>query len=175
MSASVAQLASAAMSSAERAASGEPDMALPPILPTKLPFSPPKPLEPPPERLRGASVLVVDDERVWRVILETDLRMLGYRVAIAQDADEALARVAESIPDVAIIDLMLPEPMDGWALLSEIRSAGASVPVIFYTAYPTFPAGADDPDVVGYMSKAVDRADLYALLPAAIDMSRGRR
>jgi hypothetical protein len=47
--------------------------------------------------------------------------------------------------------------------------------VIFYTAYPVFPSGTDDPDVVGYMSKAIDRADLYALLPPAIRRSRERR
>jgi DNA-binding response OmpR family regulator len=76
---------------------------------------------------------------------------------------------------VAIIDLMLPEPMDGWGLLNELRTRGQKVPVIFYTAYPVFPSGTDDPDVVGYMSKAVDRADLYALLPVAIRRSRERR
>jgi CheY-like chemotaxis protein len=139
-----------------------------------VPFTPPKPLQPPPEELKGASVLVVDDERAWRVILETDLRMLGYRVALAQDAEEALARVAEARPEVAIVDLMLPGPMDGWALLTELRSAGTAVPIIFYSAYPTYPARDHDPDVVGYMSKAVDRADLYALLPAAIQRSRSR-
>jgi len=78
-------------------------------------------------------------------------------------------------PEVAIIDLMLPEPMDGWGLLNELRARGQKVPVIFYTAYPVFPSGTDDPDVVGYMSKAVDRADLYALLPPAIRRSRERR
>lgn len=140
-----------------------------------MPFTPPKPLEPPPEELRGATILVVDDERVWRVILETDLRMLGYRVCLAQDAAEALVKVAEDEPEAAIIDLMLPEPMDGWALLAELRSRGISLPVVFYTAYPVFPADTEDADVVGYMSKAVDRADLYALLPPAIRRTRSRR
>lgn len=140
-----------------------------------MPFTPPKPIDPPPADLRGATVLVVDDERAWRVILETDLRMLGYRVAVAQDATEALARAAEDHPEVAIIDLMLPEPMDGWALLAELRNQGLQIPVIFYTAYPVFPSGTEDPDVIGYMSKAVDRADLYALLPPAIVRTRGRR
>src|SRR5207253_8493998 len=70
---------------------------------------------------------------------------------------------------------MLPEPMDGWGLLNELRARGQKVPVIFYTAYPVFPSGTDDPDVVGYMSKAVDRADLYALLPVAIRRARERR
>ncbi len=140
-----------------------------------MPFTPPKPIEPPPEDLKGSTVLVVDDERAWRVILETDLRMLGYKVSVAQDASEALDRAREDEPEVAIIDLMLPEPMDGWALLSELRSQGLPIPVIFYTAYPVFPSGTEDPDVIGYMSKAVDRADLYALLPPAIRRTRNRR
>jgi len=65
---------------------------------------------------------------------------------------------------------MLPEPMDGWGLLNELRARGQKVPVIFYTAYPVFPSGTDDPDVVGYMSKAIDRADLNR-----IDNWRARR
>jgi CheY-like chemotaxis protein len=146
------------------------------ILPeNSVPFTPPKPIAPTPEELRGSTVLVVDDERAWRVILETDLRMLGYKVSMAEDADEALERAQADKPEVAIIDLMLPEPMDGWGLLNELRARGQDVPVIFYTAYPVFPSGTDDPDVVGYMSKAVDRADLYALLPPAIRRSRERR
>ncbi len=146
------------------------------ILPeNSVPFTPPKPIAPTPEDLRGSTVLVVDDERAWRVILETDLRMLGYKVSMAEDADEALERAQADTPEVAIIDLMLPEPMDGWGLLNELRARGQHVQVIFYTAYPVFPSGTDDPDVVGYMSKAVDRADLYALLPPAIRRSRERR
>jgi CheY-like chemotaxis protein len=140
-----------------------------------VPFTPPKPIAPTPDDLRGAMVLVVDDERAWRVILETDLKMLGYKLSIAEDADQALVRAQADRPEVAIIDLMLPEPMDGWGLLNELRARGQKVPVIFYTAYPVFPSGTDDPDVVGYMSKAVDRADLYALLPVAIRRSRERR
>src|SRR5579864_5734038 len=146
------------------------------ILPQNtVPFTPPKPIAPTPPDLRGSSVLVVDDERAWRVILETDLRMLGYRVSMAEDADQALELASTEKPEVAIIDLMLPEPMDGWGLLNELRARGQKVPVIFYTAYPVFPSGTDDPDVVGYMSKAVDRADLYALLPPAIRRSRERQ
>ena len=141
-----------------------------------MPFTPPKPLEPPPEDLRGATVLVVDDERVWRVILETDLRMLGYTVAVARDGYEALSRVREDNPEVAIIDLMLPEPMDGIKLLSELRSRGDAIPVIFFTAQTTdLQLTTTNPQVLAYLSKAVDRADLYALLPTAIRATRSRR
>jgi CheY-like chemotaxis protein len=140
-----------------------------------VPFTPPKPLEPPPEDLRGATVLVVDDERVWRVILETDLRMLGYRVSVAEDGREALSRVAEHHPEVAIIDLMLPEPMDGMSLLAELRARGDAIPVIFYTAQTDLPIEGFDPQVFGYLSKATDRADLYSLLPQAIRRTRSHR
>jgi DNA-binding NtrC family response regulator len=140
-----------------------------------VPFKAPKPLEPPPEEVIGSSILVVDDERAWRLILETDLKMLGYDVVIAQDAAEALALAREGDPQVAIIDLMLPEPTDGWALLAELQSQGTSMPVIFYTAYPAFPRHEDHPHVVAYMSKAEDRADLYALLPGAIKRKSRQR
>lgn len=140
-----------------------------------MPFTSPKPLHPPPAELVGSTVLVVDDERAWRVILETDLRLLGYRVSVAQDAAEALELARTNRPDVAIVDLMLPEPMDGWALLAELRSRGTPVAVIFYTAYPAFPRRAEDPDVIAYMSKADDRADLYELLPDAIRKTKSRR
>jgi two-component system response regulator MprA len=140
-----------------------------------VPFTSPKPLIPPPRDLVGTTVMVVDDERAWRVILETDLKLLGYRVAMAEDAAQALERAREDRPDVAIVDLMLPEPMDGWALLQELRAQGTTLPVIFYTAYPAFPSRPEDPDVVAYMSKADDRADLYALLPDAIRKAKRRR
>ena len=140
-----------------------------------MPFTPPKPLDPPPEDLRGATVLIVDDERVWRVILETDLRLLGYRVAVAQDGREALSSIKEHRPEVAIIDLMLPEPMDGLSLVSEIRARGEEVPIIFYTAQTDLPVTEGDADVLAHVSKAADRADLYSLLPEAIRRTRSRR
>src|SRR2546430_2893937 len=98
--------------------------------------------------------------------------MLGYRVAVAQDGHEALARVQEHHPDAAIIDLMLPEPIDGMVLLSELRAMGEPTQVVFYTAQTDLPALKHDPQVAGYLSKAADRADLYALLPPAIRRAR---
>jgi len=136
-----------------------------------VPLTSPKPLEPPPRELLGSTVLVVEDERAWRLILDTDLRMLGYRVSMAEDAREALALARTVRPQVAIVDLMLPEPIDGWALVAELREQGTPVPVIFYTAGTAFPPRVD-PHVLGCVSKADDRADLYALLPDAIRRTR---
>lgn len=132
-----------------------------------MPFSQPKPLQPPPPEAVGATILIVDDEAAWQTILATDLQMLGYQVQVAGDADEALAK-AERGADVAIVDLMLPEPVDGRALLRMFRERGLTFPIIFYTAYPVFPQEDDEPGIAGYLSKSVDRADLYALIPSAV-------
>jgi DNA-binding NtrC family response regulator len=115
---------------------------------------------------------VVDDEFAWRTILETDLRLLGYQVISAKDAAEALAISSSEPPEAAIVDLMLPDPLDGRALVEKLRHRGQRFPVIFYTAYPIYPPAEDVPGVINYLSKAVDRADLYELIPAAIIQRR---
>jgi CheY-like chemotaxis protein len=127
----------------------------------------PKQLRAAPADVKGAVVLVVDDEPTWRTVLETDLRMLGYNPIPAADATEALNQSSEHDPDVAIVDLMLPGS-DGWHLLSEIRARGTSIPIIFYSAYPMARAENQHPDVVACISKATGTASLYALLPYAI-------
>ncbi|MBO0704838.1 MAG: response regulator [Candidatus Dormibacteraeota bacterium] len=138
-----------------------------------MPFTQPKPLQAPPEEVAGTSVLVVDDEVVWRTILRTDLELLGYRTLLAGDAEEALEVARAHRPELAIVDLMLPEPMDGRALVRLLRERGLAFPVIFYTAYPVFSHADDSAGVVAYMSKSVDRADLYALIPPAVTEARG--
>ena len=126
-----------------------------------------------PADVMGAVVLVVEDERAWQVILETDLRMLGYRPFLAADSIEALDQSVEHHPDVAIVDLMLPGS-DGWLLLAELRARSISVPTIFYSAYPMGRAENQHPEVVACISKGADRADLYALLPTAIRRNKRR-
>src|SRR5438874_6365827 len=79
----------------------------------QVPFTPPKPIAPTPEELRGSTVLVVDDERAWRVILETDLKMLGYRVSMAEDADQALVRAQADKPELPTSTSCPPDRWDG--------------------------------------------------------------
>jgi CheY-like chemotaxis protein len=134
----------------------------------------PRHLDAVPADVMGAVVLVVEDERAWQVILETDLRMLGYCPLLAADSSEALEQSVKHDPDVAIVDLMLPGS-DGWRLLAELRARGISVPTILYSAYPMGRTENQHPDVVACINKAADRADLYALLPTAIRSNRRRK
>ena len=129
--------------------------------------SPSNPLPVAPADVKGSVVLVADDEPAWQLLLETELRILGYQPLLAENGREALNRMIEQDPDVAIIDLVLPE-LDGWHLLSELRLRGMSLPTIFYSAYWMGRGEVEHPDVVACLSKATRTYDVYSLLPNAI-------
>src|SRR5918995_1443472 len=80
------------------------------------------------------SILVVEDEHTLRRLLEYRLGK-QYDVRTAANGEEALDRVAESVPDLIISDIMMPR-MDGFALqaaLQEEKNTRA-IPFIFLTA-----------------------------------------
>jgi YesN/AraC family two-component response regulator len=80
------------------------------------------------------SVLVVDDDPA---ILKMHSRLIeasGRRVVAARNGREALDRIAGQIPDLILLDLMMPE-MDGFAVLDELRARESTrnIPVIILT------------------------------------------
>jgi CheY-like chemotaxis protein len=75
----------------------------------------------------GGSILIVDDSREVRRAYREALVALGYRVAEAADAEQALRALDEQTPDVALIDIHLPR-MNGYRLAQAIRTrAGAAI------------------------------------------------
>ena len=80
----------------------------------------------------GPSVLVVDDEPMVREVLERYLTAEGYSVGVATDGEEALVRFEEHLPDLVLLDLMLPK-LDGYEVFRRIRDHGGT-PVIMLTA-----------------------------------------
>lgn len=80
----------------------------------------------------GRTVLVVDDEPMVREVVTTYLTRDGLDVIEASDGAAALRAFEEKLPDLIVLDVMLPE-IDGYSLLSEFRSR-SNVPVIMLTA-----------------------------------------
>ncbi|WP_285728085.1 response regulator transcription factor [Psychromicrobium xiongbiense] len=80
-----------------------------------------------------ARLLVVDDEPNIRDLLSTSLRFAGFEVVSAANGREALAAAEEYSPDLAVLDVMLPD-MDGFAVTKRLRSSGRHFPVLFLTA-----------------------------------------
>ncbi|WP_372698454.1 response regulator transcription factor [Arthrobacter sp. JSM 101049] len=80
-----------------------------------------------------ARLLVVDDEPNIRELLSTSLRFAGFDVVAAANGREALAAVEKELPDLAVLDVMLPD-MDGFTVTRKLRAAGRHFPVLFLTA-----------------------------------------
>jgi PleD family two-component response regulator len=101
---------------------------------------------------RKPLILVVDDDSALRTIMSTNLEIAGFRVLAAADGPSALALLDEHLPDVVLLDVMLPM-MDGYATLGRIRrhATASHVPVIVLTGrgdtadpVKSLEAGADD-------------------------------
>ena len=88
--------------------------------------------------LRGARVLIVDDEPDARELLVELLTPCQASVVVASNASEALRAVLEERPDAVISDIGMPDE-DGYALLQSIRSLpperGGNVPAMALTAF----------------------------------------
>lgn len=81
-------------------------------------------------------VLLVDDERDIRTIAKLTLERLGgFVVVLATSGAEAVALARSELPDVILLDVMMPD-MDGPATLAELRASSetAAIPVVFMTA-----------------------------------------
>ena len=132
------------------------------------------PLPPPSRR---TTVLVVDDERSYRVLLEMSLRRAGYRILLAENGADALELLLRESPDLILLDLRLPD-MDGEDICRRIRSqpayaAHAAVSIIMVTARAEqsqkvrgLLSGADD-----YVTKPFDLGELLARIQAVLRRS----
>lgn len=77
--------------------------------------------------------LVVDDEPELADLMRRGLEITGWEVATAHDGFEALKIAREFVPDVLVLDIMMPG-MDGVELLQRIRTIYPEVPALFLTA-----------------------------------------
>jgi two-component system, OmpR family, response regulator len=88
------------------------------------------------EAERIPRVLVVDDERNIRELVQVALKFHGCAVSTAATGSEAISQAATATPDLIVLDVMLPD-IDGFEVCRRLRAAGNEVPVIFLTARDT--------------------------------------
>jgi CheY-like chemotaxis protein len=80
------------------------------------------------------SVLVVDDDEVVRLIARRSLEAAGYHVWEASDGTQALGYLLQGVVDVVVTDIRMPK-MDGWELLTHLRSMSPRVPTLLMSGY----------------------------------------
>lgn len=115
---------------------------------------------------RELSVLLVDDDKVNRLVATRMLRQLGCEVQIAEDGLQAMEQLARGVPDLVLMDCEMPN-LDGWATTRKLRrEISATLPVVALTAYTSEEdrrrctgAGMND-----FLSKPLTRGALQAVL-----------
>jgi twitching motility two-component system response regulator PilH len=80
-------------------------------------------------------VLIVDDSRTELHFLSEILRKAGFQVATAESAEQAFIRLGERVPDLILMDVVMPG-QNGFQLTREIKknSAFSAIPIIFCTS-----------------------------------------
>ncbi|MEX1071255.1 MAG: response regulator [Anaerolineales bacterium] len=116
-------------------------------------------------KVGSQKILVVDDDLDTLKLVGTTLEKQGFLIIAAKDGLEALEKVAQHMPDLILLDIMMPK-MDGYEVTRRLRSdpATASIPVILFTAKAQvddkvagLEVGADD-----YLTKPTHPAELVA-------------
>ena len=115
------------------------------------------------------NVLVVEDDKNIRKLIEIKLSGLGYSVLTAENGRDALDKLAENHLDILLVDAMMPI-MDGYSFVKAVRESGNNVPVIMVTARGSladksqgFDVGVDD-----YMVKPIEFDELSLRIKAVL-------
>jgi len=120
------------------------------------------------------SILLVDDDPVSADCFAAIFRQLGYAVTAASSGLAALAHLQQSLPDLVILDVMMPE-MNGLEVLKQIRTneRTASLPVVMFSALDedewrerAVGAGADDYWIKGGFDYGELEQTIRSRLPA---------
>jgi two-component system response regulator MprA len=126
-----------------------------------------------PHAVTPASLLVVDDDENLLRMLRRGLAFAGSTVRMAADGETGLRLALEEEPDLIVLDVMLPEPLDGLEVARRLRAGGSSVPVLMLTAREQladkmagFASGADD-----YLPKPFAFEELLARVAALLRRS----
>ncbi len=119
------------------------------------------------------NILVVEDDKHARKLMETILKRQGYSVFVARDGVQGMEVLDNHHIDLIILDVMMPN-MDGFEFAKELREGECMIPILMVTAKQLqedkikgFVAGADD-----YMTKPIDTEEMLLRIKALLRRSQ---
>ena len=120
--------------------------------------------------IRGAQILVVDDEADTRETLARLLEAQGARVRVAESAQAALQSLQDFEPQIVVSDIGMPHT-DGYALLQQLRAQRPNLPALALTAYAA-PADVERALSEGFARHLSKPVDIEALVTAIGELLR---
>jgi two-component system, NtrC family, response regulator len=122
------------------------------------------------------TILVVDDEKNYTLVMATLLGDEGYQALTAENGPQALRQIEENDVDLVLTDMTMPG-MDGIELLSGIKAAQPDLPVIMMTAYGTVEKAVEamKRGAFDYISKPFKNEDLLKAIRKALEVGRLKR
>jgi two-component system response regulator RegA len=115
------------------------------------------------------SILLVDDDEVFRTRMARALTARGHEVRTAGNADEAVALAQAESPEYAVVDLKMPG-RGGLQLVAELKALDASTAVVVLTGYGSIPTALEAVrrGAVDYVAKPLDADELLAAFGRAL-------
>ncbi|MGQ9695241.1 MAG: response regulator [Thermodesulfobacteriota bacterium] len=104
-------------------------------------------------------ILCVDDDLSLLRLYQEELAEEGYKVILARDGKEALAKFEKEKPDLVIMDIRMPL-MDGIEALTTMLGKNRQIPVILNTAYPQYRENFMTWGAEAYIIKSSDLSEL---------------
>lgn len=118
------------------------------------------------------TILVIEDDPTTASLLEMTLNSEGYQVLTAPNGLWGLKMARSALPDLILLDLMLPE-MDGFEVLNRLRAdpQTADVPVLILSAkdQPSDRRAADKIGADAYLVKSYEKAELLDLVRSLLE------
>jgi len=114
-------------------------------------------------------VLLVDDEKEFVTTLAERLELRGFQVLIATDGEEALRFFDTDLPQVVVLDLMMPG-LSGMEVLERIKAIDSKIPVILLTGHDATKNGIRGMQLgaLDYLMKPIDINELISKLNDAV-------
>ena len=113
-------------------------------------------------------VLCVDDDLSLLRLYEDELTEEGYKVVLAKDGKEAIAKFEKESPQVVVMDIRMPV-MDGIEALTNLLGKDRQVPVILNTAYPQYRENYMTWGAEAYVIKSSDLTELKQKIREVLD------
>jgi DNA-binding NtrC family response regulator len=112
-----------------------------------------------------AELVIVDDEQALLRSLQLELNRVGHRCHAFETAEQALHHFEEFVPDLAFVDIRLPD-MDGLQLIRKIKSEGHEFPIVVMTGFASISnaVAAMREGAIDYIEKPIDLEQLKLVI-----------